>query len=88
MSNKSPIVCHLTCKVIDFFGDIGVAWRIAKQLKVDFNIEVHLLVDDLVTTKRLIPYKRLMESIFVIMILVRIQHHFRRLQILCLTFLI
>jgi uncharacterized repeat protein (TIGR03837 family) len=41
--------------VIDFFGDIGVAWRIAKQLKVDFNIEVHLLVDDLVTTKRLIP---------------------------------
>ena len=55
MSNKSPIVCHLTCKVIDFFGGIGVAWRIAKQLKVDFNIEVHLLVDDLVTTKRLIP---------------------------------
>lgn len=55
MSNKSPIVCHLTCKVIDFFGDIGVAWRIAKQLKVDFNIEVHLLVDDLVTAKRLIP---------------------------------
>ena len=55
MSNKSPIVCHLTCKVIDFFGDIGVAWRIAKQLKVDFNIEVYLLVDDLVTTKRLIP---------------------------------
>lgn len=55
MSNKSPIVCHLTCKVIDFFGDIGVAWRIAKQLKIDFNIEVHLLVDDLVTTKRLIP---------------------------------
>ena len=48
-------MCHLTCKVIDFFGDIGVAWRIAKQLKVDFNIEVHLLVDDLVTTKRLIP---------------------------------
>jgi len=41
--------------VIDFFGDIGVAWRIAKQLKVDFNIEVHLLVDDLVTTQRLIP---------------------------------
>jgi len=41
--------------VIDFFGDIGVAWRIAKQLKIDFNIEVHLLVDDLVTTKRLIP---------------------------------
>ena len=55
MSNKSSIVCHLICKVIDFFGDIGVAWRIAKQLKVDFNIEVHLLVDDLVTAKRLIP---------------------------------
>ena len=55
MSNKSPLVCHLICKVIDFFGDIGVAWRIAKQLKVDFSIEVHLLVDDLMTTQRLIP---------------------------------
>ncbi len=55
MSNKSPIVCHLICKVIDFFGDIGVAWRIANQLKVDFSIEVHLLVDDLMTTQRLVP---------------------------------
>lgn len=55
MNNKSPIVCHLICKVIDFFGDIGIAWRIAKQLNVDFNIEVHLLVDDLITTQRLIP---------------------------------
>lgn len=55
MNNRSPIVCHLICKVIDFFGDIGVAWRIAKQLKVDFNVEVHLLVDDLMTTQRLIP---------------------------------
>ena len=55
MSNKSLIACHLICKVIDFFGDIGVAWRIAKQLKVDFNIEVHLLVDDLMTSRRLIP---------------------------------
>ena len=55
MNNKSPIVCHLICKVIDFFGDIGVAWRIAKQLKVDFNIEVHLLIDDLLTAQRLIP---------------------------------
>ena len=55
MNNKSPIVCHLICKVIDFFGDIGVAWRIAKQLKVDFNVEVHLLIDDLLTAQRLIP---------------------------------
>ena len=55
MNNRSPIVCHLICKVIDFFGDIGVAWRIAKQLKVDFNVEVHLLVNDLMTTQRLIP---------------------------------
>ena len=41
------MVCHLLCKVIDFFGDIGVAWRIAKQLQDDFNVEVHLLIDDL-----------------------------------------
>jgi len=55
MTNRRPITCHLICKVIDFFGDIGVAWRIAKQLKADFNVEVHLLVDDLITTQKLIP---------------------------------
>lgn len=55
MTNKSHVTCHLICKVIDFFGDIGVAWRIAKQLKTDFNVEVHLLIDDLITTQRLIP---------------------------------
>jgi uncharacterized repeat protein (TIGR03837 family) len=55
MNKKDRFVCHLLCKVIDFFGDIGVAWRIAKQLTNEFNIEVHLLVDDLVTSQRLIP---------------------------------
>ena len=49
------MVCHLLCKAIDFFGDIGVAWRIAKQLQDDFNVEVHLLIDDLMTTQKLIP---------------------------------
>jgi uncharacterized repeat protein (TIGR03837 family) len=55
MNNENRFVCHLLCKVIDFFGDVGVAWRIAKQLQVDFNVEVHLLIDDLVTCQRLIP---------------------------------
>ena len=55
MHNKDHLVCHLICKVIDFFGDVGVAWRIANQLNVDFHVEVHLLIDDLVTCQRLIP---------------------------------
>ena len=55
MANKKGITCHLICKVIDFFGDIGVAWRIAKQLKFDFDAEVHVLIDDLITAQKLIP---------------------------------
>jgi len=55
MANKKAITCHLICKVIDFFGDIGVAWRIAKQLKFDFDAEVHVLIDDLITAQKLIP---------------------------------
>jgi uncharacterized repeat protein (TIGR03837 family) len=55
MTNKRRIICHLICKAIDFFGDIGVAWRIAKQLKADYDVEVHLLLDDLITAQKLIP---------------------------------
>lgn len=54
MNNANRFVCHLICKVIDFFGDVGVAWRIAKQLNHDFDIEVHLLIDDLATCQKLI----------------------------------
>ncbi len=38
---------HLFCKVVDNFGDIGVAWRLARQLARDASRTVRLTVDDL-----------------------------------------
>ena len=40
-------ICVL-CKVVDNFGDIGVVWRLCRQLKtVDASLEINLVVDDL-----------------------------------------
>lgn len=35
------------CKVIDNFGDIGVSWRLARQLSSEYGQNVRLWVDDL-----------------------------------------
>lgn len=34
------------CKVVDNFGDIGVCWRLAKQLHLEHGLQVRLWVDD------------------------------------------
>jgi uncharacterized repeat protein (TIGR03837 family) len=41
------------CTVIDNFGDIGIAWRLARQLTEEFDQAVRLWVDDLVSFQRL-----------------------------------
>ena len=43
------------CRVIDNFGDIGVCWRLAKQLAHERGLQVRLYVDDLNVAKQLIP---------------------------------
>ncbi|MGI4846588.1 MAG: elongation factor P maturation arginine rhamnosyltransferase EarP [Janthinobacterium lividum] len=43
----------LFCRVVDNFGDIGVCWRLARQLTSEFGIEVRLFVDDLASFQRL-----------------------------------
>ena len=35
------------CRVIDNYGDIGVCWRLARQLANEFGQTVRLWVDDL-----------------------------------------
>jgi uncharacterized repeat protein (TIGR03837 family) len=35
------------CKVIDNYGDIGIAWRLARQLVAEHGLPVRLWVDDL-----------------------------------------
>lgn len=43
------------CKIVDNFGDIGVCWRLAKQLQLEHAISVRLWVDDINAAKHLIP---------------------------------
>lgn len=39
--------CAIFCNVIDNFGDIGVCWRLARQLAAEYQLKVSLFVDDL-----------------------------------------
>ncbi|MER2512466.1 MAG: elongation factor P maturation arginine rhamnosyltransferase EarP [Nitrosomonas ureae] len=43
------------CAVIDNFGDIGVCWRLAKQLAHEHGQSVRLWVDDLVSFANILP---------------------------------
>ncbi|WP_426193326.1 elongation factor P maturation arginine rhamnosyltransferase EarP [Massilia sp. DWR3-1-1] len=45
----------LFCKVVDNFGDIGICWRLARQLQSEHGIDVTLWVDDLPTFQHLCP---------------------------------
>jgi uncharacterized repeat protein (TIGR03837 family) len=42
------------CKVIDNYGDIGVCWRLAKQLRDEYALEVRLWVDDLNVASKIV----------------------------------
>ncbi|MDB5796369.1 MAG: hypothetical protein JWP36_271 [Paucimonas sp.] len=46
---------HLFCRVIDNFGDIGVCWRLARQLVAEHGLGVTLWVDALASFQRLCP---------------------------------
>lgn len=43
------------CTVVDNYGDVGVTWRLARQLVQEFDQSVCLWVDDLATLQRLWP---------------------------------
>jgi len=43
------------CRVIDNYGDIGVTWRLARQLAAEYGKSVRLWIDDMQTAGRLIP---------------------------------
>ncbi|QDX80378.1 hypothetical protein B9N43_03330 [Denitratisoma sp. DHT3] len=43
------------CRVVDNFGDIGVCWRLARQLAAEHGLAVRLWVDDLMPFARLCP---------------------------------
>ena len=43
------------CNVIDNFGDIGVCWRLARQLSAEYQLQIRLWVDDLVSLAKISP---------------------------------
>ena len=45
----------LFCKVVDNYGDIGICWRLARQLQREHGVAVTLWVDDLVSFRRICP---------------------------------
>ncbi len=53
MSN--PVTCDIFCNIIDNYGDIGVCWRLARQLAHEHDVAVRLWVDDLGSLAKLCP---------------------------------
>ncbi|RZT09641.1 conserved hypothetical protein, PP_1857 family [Duganella sp. CF402] len=45
----------LFCRVVDNYGDIGICWRLAKQLVREHGLAVTLFVDDLASFQRICP---------------------------------
>ena len=47
--------CDIFCTVVDNYGDIGVCWRLAKQMANEQGMSVRLWVDDLASFHKLCP---------------------------------
>lgn len=45
--------CDLFCSVVDNFGDIGICWRLARQLQSEHQWQVTLWVDDLTSFQKI-----------------------------------
>ncbi len=55
MRSSTGSNCDIFCNVVDNYGDIGVSWRLARQLAHEHGLSVRLWVDDLVSFARLCP---------------------------------
>ena len=48
----APRTVHLHCTIVDNYGDIGVCWRLARQLTHEYGYGVSLWVDDWPATQQ------------------------------------
>ncbi|WP_041410924.1 elongation factor P maturation arginine rhamnosyltransferase EarP [Shewanella pealeana] len=55
-SQNSEQNWDIFCAVVDNYGDIGVTWRLAKQLSAEQKINVTLWVDDLNSFQHILPH--------------------------------
>ena len=51
----TPSSLAIFCKVVDNYGDIGICWRLSRQLQREHAIDVTLWVDNLDSFQRLCP---------------------------------
>lgn len=54
-SKNNSLSLAIFCKVVDNFGDIGICWRLSRQLQQEHGIAVTLWVDDLQSFRRICP---------------------------------
>lgn len=54
-SISRPPSLAIFCKVVDNYGDIGICWRLARQLRQEHGVAVALWVDDLASFRRICP---------------------------------
>lgn len=54
-SPATPTSLAIFCKVVDNYGDIGICWRLARQLRREHAIDVTLWVDNLDSFQRICP---------------------------------
>ena len=55
LPSDRPLTLALFCRVVDNYGDIGICWRLARQLQREHGIQVTLWVDDLPSFRRICP---------------------------------
>jgi uncharacterized repeat protein (TIGR03837 family) len=55
MKTTEQLSCDIFCTVVDNYGDIGVCWRLARQLANEHGLAVRLWVDDLASFRKLCP---------------------------------
>ncbi|GAB3421842.1 elongation factor P maturation arginine rhamnosyltransferase EarP [Massilia agilis] len=53
--SHTPRTLVIFCKVVDNYGDIGICWRLARQLHHEHALAVTLWVDDLASFRRICP---------------------------------
>jgi len=54
-SNNSLPSWDIFCAVVDNYGDIGVCWRLARQLVAEHDLKVRLWTDDLISFQKINP---------------------------------
>ncbi|MFO1387611.1 elongation factor P maturation arginine rhamnosyltransferase EarP [Cellvibrio sp.] len=55
MSQRPFKTWDIFCRVVDNFGDIGVCWRLARQLAVEYPFQVRLWVDEISALTKIWP---------------------------------